>query len=204
MTTDCNNILDTIENKDTYQLPDSLRKLEDITHVFQFHFDTGSTSRRPDFILNTVLDPKPMALPPPSLNPTTPTRTLVPQSTNQASGNNMLLWKKKTRVKDGGITCDIIWNDDVLGSGLDVAMDLNINEGPLYLKYYEEEDERGSSLHLSKRNMGRFHILIFLPPTSHLLFQMEVGVGSTLVRIRTDHWPCLAYIDDYLEALFLA
>nr|GEV61754.1 AP-5 complex subunit beta-1 [Tanacetum cinerariifolium] len=71
---------------------------------------------------------------------------------------------------------------------------------------FEEEDESGSgsSLHLSKRNMGRFHILMFLPPTIHLLFQMEVKVNSTLVQIRTDHWPYLAYIDDYLEALFLA
>ncbi|GJS59345.1 hypothetical protein Tco_0654129 [Tanacetum coccineum] len=41
------------------------------------HFDTGSTSRRPDFILDAVLDPKPMALPPPSLNPATPTHTFV-------------------------------------------------------------------------------------------------------------------------------
>ncbi|GKE56553.1 AP-5 complex subunit beta-1 like protein, partial [Tanacetum coccineum] len=97
-------------------------------------------------------------------------------------------------VKDGGIISDIIWNDDVVSSGLDVAVDPNINEGPL--KYDDEEDESGSGLHISKRNMGRFHILIFLPPTSHLLFQMEVGVSSTLVRIRTDHWPCLAYIDD--------
>ncbi|GJW51968.1 AP-5 complex subunit beta-1 like protein [Tanacetum coccineum] len=70
---------------------------------------------------------------------------------------------------------------NVIGSGLDVVVvDPNINEGPLYLKYDEEEDERGSSLHLSKRNMGQFHILIFLPPTSHLLFQMEVGFSSTL------------------------
>ena len=108
-------------------------------------------------------------------------------------------------VKDGGIISDVIWSDDAVGSGLDVvAVDPNINEGPLYLKYDDEEDERRSSLHLSKRNMGRFHILIFLPPTSHLLFQMEVGVSSTLVRIRTYHCPCLAYIDDYLEALFLA
>jgi AP-5 complex subunit beta-1 len=33
---------------------------------------------------------------------------------------------------------------------------------------------------------------------------MEVGEVSTLVRIRTDHWPSLAYIDDYLEALYLS
>ncbi|XP_076895018.1 uncharacterized protein LOC143547493 [Bidens hawaiensis] len=110
-------------------------------------------------------------------------------------------------VKDGGIISDATWNDDVddaSGSGLDVvAVDSNTIEGPLYLKYDEEDDEKGSNLNINKRNMGRFHILIFLPPTSHLLFQMEVGVNSTLVRIRTDHWPCLAYIDDYLEALFL-
>ncbi|GJZ29102.1 AP-5 complex subunit beta-1 like protein [Tanacetum coccineum] len=52
-------------------------------------------------------------------------------------------------VKDGGIISDILWNDDVVGSGLDVvAVDPNINEGSLYLKYDEEEDDRGSSLHL--------------------------------------------------------
>ncbi|GJU12342.1 hypothetical protein Tco_1134738 [Tanacetum coccineum] len=88
MTTDWNNVLATIENKDTYQPPDCLKKLEGRTHVFQFHFDTGTTSRRPDFILNAVLDSKPMALLPPSLNPTTPTHTLVPQSTDQPSGSN--------------------------------------------------------------------------------------------------------------------
>ncbi|KVH95773.1 uncharacterized protein LOC112527854 isoform X1 [Cynara cardunculus var. scolymus] len=108
-------------------------------------------------------------------------------------------------VKDGGIIKDIIWNDDTSGSSLDVVpLDSDMIEGPLYLKYDEEEDDRGNNLHLTKGNIGCFHILIFLPPTSHLLFQMEVGIDSTLVRIRTDHWPCLAYIDDYLEALFLA
>ncbi|GJU31664.1 RNA-processing protein, HAT helix containing protein [Tanacetum coccineum] len=68
MTTDWNNVLATIENKDAYQPPDCLKKLEGRTHVFQFHFDTGTTSRR-------------------SLNPTTPTHTLVPQSTDQPSGS---------------------------------------------------------------------------------------------------------------------
>ncbi|GKB65009.1 hypothetical protein Tco_0921195 [Tanacetum coccineum] len=46
------------------------------------------TSRRPYFILDVVLDPKPMALPPPSLNPATPTHTLVLRSTDQPSGSN--------------------------------------------------------------------------------------------------------------------
>ncbi|KAJ6901283.1 hypothetical protein NC651_019133 [Populus alba x Populus x berolinensis] len=47
--------------------------------------------------------------------------------------------------------------------------------------------------------MGCFLVLIFLPPRFHLLLQMEVSDLSTLVRIRTDYWPCLAYVDDYLE-----
>ncbi|GJU82087.1 hypothetical protein Tco_1284452 [Tanacetum coccineum] len=79
MTTDWNNVLATIENKDTYQPPYCLEKLEGRTHVFQFHFDTGTTSKRPAIILNAVLDSNPMALLPPSLNPTTPTHTLVPR-----------------------------------------------------------------------------------------------------------------------------
>ncbi|KAI3501958.1 hypothetical protein L1887_29987 [Cichorium endivia] len=107
-------------------------------------------------------------------------------------------------VKDGGVISDVVFKDS---GGLDVVvadMDMNVSEGPLYLEYGEEGGENGGGVYLNKRKMGCFYILIFLPPMYHLLFQMEVGVGSTLVRIRTDHWPCLAYIDDYLEALFLA
>lgn len=51
------------------------------------------------------------------------------------------------------------------------------------------------------KNMGTFCVLVFLPPRYHLLFMMEIGYTSTMVRIRTDHWPCLAYVDEYLEAL---
>uniref|UniRef100_A0A5B7BFY8 Uncharacterized protein n=1 Tax=Davidia involucrata TaxID=16924 RepID=A0A5B7BFY8_DAVIN len=107
-------------------------------------------------------------------------------------------------VKSGGIIRDIIWKDVTSDSALDLAIsDSNFDRGPLYLKYIDDEDERDSH-HISKKNMGCFLILIFLPPIFHLLFQMEVCDVSTLVRIRTDHWPCLAYIDDYLEALFSA
>lgn len=108
-------------------------------------------------------------------------------------------------VRDGGIITDIVWNDGASDSSLDVtASGSSVDSGPLYLKYIEDDDEKGRHTHVSKRNMGCFLVLIFLPPRFHLLFQMEVSDVSTLVRIRTDHWPCLAYIDDYLEALFLS
>lgn len=112
-----------------------------------------------------------------------------------------------TIVKDGGVIRDIIWKDRASDSAVDVTSSGNdYDEAPLQLIKYtgEEEDERESSMNISNRNMGCFLVLIFLPPRFHLLFQMEVCELSTLVRIRTDHWPCLAYIDDYLEALFLS
>ncbi|KAK3033612.1 hypothetical protein RJ639_032898 [Escallonia herrerae] len=106
-------------------------------------------------------------------------------------------------VKDAGIIRDIIWKDVASDSAIDVTTsDPNSERGPLYLKYHDDEDERGSQVHFNKKEMGCFLILIFLPPRFHLLFQMQVCDVSTLVHIRTDHWPCLAYIDDYLEALF--
>lgn len=103
-------------------------------------------------------------------------------------------------VNQGGII-----KDYSLDSLSDDVSNANVERGPLYLKYTVEEEgeERGDIVCVSKkRNMGCFRILIFLPPRFHLLLQMEVSDVSTLVRIRTDHWPCLAYIDDYLEALF--
>ncbi|CAH9105028.1 unnamed protein product [Cuscuta europaea] len=112
-------------------------------------------------------------------------------------------------VKGGEVIRNIVWGDNVTsGSSSDdvSTREMRIDGGPLYLKYVDEEDEDGggSVNHqvTSTRNMGIFQILVFLPPRFHLLFQMEVCDTSTLVRIRTDHWPCLAYIDDYLEAIF--
>lgn len=108
-------------------------------------------------------------------------------------------------VKDGGAIRDIIWKDGASDSALDVSTSVtDYAEEPLQLKYIDEEDDRESNVNISNRNIGCFLVLIFLPPRFHLLFQMEVCELSTLVRIRTDHWPCLAYIDDYLEALFLS
>ncbi|KAI9170125.1 hypothetical protein LWI28_022898 [Acer negundo] len=105
-------------------------------------------------------------------------------------------------VKDGGVIRDVSWKDVVSDSFLDLSTSVTDAErGPLHLTYFGNEDERESQVNISKRNMGSFLILIFLPPRFHLLFQMEVCDVSTLVRIRTDHWPCLAYVDDYLESL---
>ncbi|KAK6242391.1 hypothetical protein QQP08_009100 [Theobroma cacao] len=108
-------------------------------------------------------------------------------------------------VKDGGIIRDIVWKDEAFGLLLDATTSVaELDRTPLHLTFTGNEDERESQLNITKRSMGCIHILVFLPPMFHLLFQMEVSDVSTLVRIRTDHWPCLAYIDDYLEALFLS
>lgn len=102
-------------------------------------------------------------------------------------------------VKDGGLIQDVAWIDMFSGSANENNSVANFDGGPLYLTYFENEDGK---INIGKTNMGCFLVLIFLPPRYHLLFRMEVSDISTLVRIRTDHWPCLAYIDDYLEALF--
>ncbi|GJU93486.1 hypothetical protein Tco_1318242 [Tanacetum coccineum] len=49
----------------------------DTTHMFQFHLDTGSTSKRPDFILDTVFKNLTMSLPAPP----------IPSPTNLAAGS---------------------------------------------------------------------------------------------------------------------
>ncbi|EYU30951.1 hypothetical protein ABFS82_08G221700 [Erythranthe guttata] len=108
-------------------------------------------------------------------------------------------------VKGGGVVKDVLWreyfNSD---SEFDATRPPAGAVGaPLYLKYLGDEDEGGSHIPASRKNIGYFQVLIFLPPRFHLLFRMEIREFSTLVRIRTDHWPCLAYVDDYLEALFL-
>ncbi|XP_042979206.1 AP-5 complex subunit beta-1 [Carya illinoinensis] len=109
-------------------------------------------------------------------------------------------------VKNSGIIRDVSWKDVASDSSPDASTsESGFDGGPLHLTYFAAgEDESESLVSTSKKTMGCFHILIFLPPRFHLLFQLEVCDISTLVQIRTDHWPCLAYIDDYLEALYLA
>ncbi|KAL5721418.1 hypothetical protein ACHQM5_005069 [Ranunculus cassubicifolius] len=106
-------------------------------------------------------------------------------------------------VEEGGIIKNVIWKDEIDSSADVNSLVTNLDIGPLQLKYVDDENEGDFNVGLKKRNMGCLFVMIFLPPRFHLLLQMEVSDISTLVRIRTDHWPCLAYIDDYLEALFL-
>ncbi|KAG0599463.1 hypothetical protein M758_12G154100 [Ceratodon purpureus] len=88
--------------------------------------------------------------------------------------------------------------------------------GPVQLRLEDSMSNRGeqssSNVNLramgtevsSKGGLGCFFVLIFLPPRYHLLLRMEVSDWSTLVRIRTDHWPCLAHVDEFLEALVMS
>lgn len=103
-------------------------------------------------------------------------------------------------VWEGGVIQNVILEE----ASPDATSVTNLDTGPLRLTYNIEEYEKGVVSNSRNRNLGHFLVLIFLPPRFHLLFQMEVGDVSTLVRIRTDHWPSLAYIDDYLEALYLS
>lgn len=102
-------------------------------------------------------------------------------------------------VRAGGVIKNTVWKDFRSDPLSEVSTS---NVGPLYLKYVGDEDGSVDQIP-GRKNIGVFDILIFLPPRFHILFQMEVHDVSSLVRIRTDHWPCLAYVDDYLEALFL-
>ncbi|XP_010533345.1 PREDICTED: uncharacterized protein LOC104809147 [Tarenaya hassleriana] len=111
-------------------------------------------------------------------------------------------------VRDGGIIENIVWKDEeeeeYKRDSRANPSTAGLDRSPLRLTYIGYgDDQEVEAVTTSKLKMGNLHMLIFLPPRFHLLFQMEVGESSTLVHIRTDHWPCLAYVDDYLEALFL-
>ncbi|XP_044955362.1 uncharacterized protein LOC123405913 [Hordeum vulgare subsp. vulgare] len=110
-----------------------------------------------------------------------------------------------TILRGNGVIENVMWeeSDSDAAVGADALVPYSM-ENNLQLQHIDD-DEIGIGAqrfaHLSKRDMGVVRVLIFLPPRYHLLFSMEVGYASTLVRIRTDHWPCLAYVDEYLEAL---
>ncbi|KAL6591561.1 hypothetical protein ACP70R_050064 [Stipagrostis hirtigluma subsp. patula] len=110
-----------------------------------------------------------------------------------------------TILRGNGVLKNIVWEESL--SDATVGADALVPYSPdsnLQLQLVDD-DEIGVGAerygHQSKRDMGVVRVMIFLPPRYHLLFLMEVGRASTLVRIRTDHWPCLAYVDEYLEAL---
>ncbi|GKD94871.1 hypothetical protein Tco_1374708 [Tanacetum coccineum] len=65
LTTDVNEAVPKLSDKNPYVLPPCLQQLQGTTHIFQFHFDAMITSRRPDFVLNRIFPPVNVALPPP-------------------------------------------------------------------------------------------------------------------------------------------
>ncbi|GJR38151.1 hypothetical protein Tco_1213835 [Tanacetum coccineum] len=100
---DCNDILAELPNKDPHELLSALKDLEGTTHVFQFHFDSESISRRRDLVLDRVFKSAmlPLPAPPPQVipyeliikeqpratqvsEPTLPSSTLPPQTTAAA------------------------------------------------------------------------------------------------------------------------
>ncbi|GJZ90441.1 hypothetical protein Tco_0662368 [Tanacetum coccineum] len=62
---DCNELLAELSDKNPYHLPSALKELEGTTHIFQFHFDTNNTSRKKDFVLDTVFTNTILPLPTP-------------------------------------------------------------------------------------------------------------------------------------------
>nr|GFA58549.1 nucleic acid-binding, OB-fold protein [Tanacetum cinerariifolium] len=63
LTSDCNELLVELIDKDPYHLPYTLTELEDTTHIFQLHFDSESTKRKRDCVLDRVFKHQPLPLP---------------------------------------------------------------------------------------------------------------------------------------------
>ncbi|CAI5463358.1 unnamed protein product [Closterium sp. Yama58-4] len=51
------------------------------------------------------------------------------------------------------------------------------------------------------RTLGCVQVLIFIPPRFHVVMRLEVGAAATVIRFRTDYWPCLVHVDEYLETI---
>nr|GEX32870.1 DNA helicase [Tanacetum cinerariifolium] len=64
---DCNELLAELSDKNPYNLPSVLKELEGTTHIFQFHFDTNSTTRKKDFVLDTVFTNTRLSVPTPTI-----------------------------------------------------------------------------------------------------------------------------------------
>ncbi|GKB68753.1 DNA helicase [Tanacetum coccineum] len=83
LTRDCNELLAELSDKDPYHLPSTLKDLEGTTHIFKFHFDGGSTTRKRDFILHRVFKHQPLPLPAP------PAENLILPSTSHDQPERM-------------------------------------------------------------------------------------------------------------------
>nr|GEV37712.1 DNA helicase [Tanacetum cinerariifolium] len=65
LTRNVNEVVAELQDKNHLALPLCLQQLQGSTHIFQFHFDTMTSSRRPDFVLDKVFLRPTLALPQP-------------------------------------------------------------------------------------------------------------------------------------------
>nr|GEW75549.1 hypothetical protein [Tanacetum cinerariifolium] len=77
LTRNVNEVVAELEDKNPFALPLCLQQLQGTTHIFQFHFNTMNSSRRPDFVLDKVFPTPTLALPQPE-----PIHTPEPDTTS--------------------------------------------------------------------------------------------------------------------------
>lgn len=100
-------------------------------------------------------------------------------------------------VHEGGLITGVRWNAPEQKSR--PPEERTGNESPrLQLEWGENERGQRSG---SGGALGSFEVLIFLPPRYHLLISVVVSDWSSLAHIRTNFWPCLAHVDEFLEGL---
>lgn len=111
-------------------------------------------------------------------------------------------------LKDSGTLQDIVWQEDsepgnsrVHHLAITYGLPTSGDKSDQLYDYRGQGDGDMPLPDAVRENIGSLCILIFLPPRFHILLKMDIADWSTLVHIRTDYWPCLAYVDEFLEAL---
>nr|GEV67047.1 RuvB-like 2 [Tanacetum cinerariifolium] len=86
-TSNCNELVNTVENKDTRSLPDALKALENATYFFQYRFGQKAKPRRPNFSLDAVFSasPQPLLRLPLPESATSPPQELLEQTSSSVT-----------------------------------------------------------------------------------------------------------------------
>ncbi|GJX31073.1 hypothetical protein Tco_0240928 [Tanacetum coccineum] len=93
--TDCNTIVDELDNKDPYHHPPPLKTVEGTKHDIQFHLNAGNRLGQADFILDEVLDGKPLSLMPANANLDAPATDSNIEAAEQTGNKNVILTANK-------------------------------------------------------------------------------------------------------------
>eukprot|EP01006_Ploeotia_vitrea_P057459 TRINITY_DN68178_c13_g6_i2.p2 TRINITY_DN68178_c13_g6~~TRINITY_DN68178_c13_g6_i2.p2 ORF type:complete len:310 (-),score=164.43 TRINITY_DN68178_c13_g6_i2:71-1000(-) len=64
--------------------------------------------------------------------------------------------------------------------------------------------QSSSSSSPSTQVVHTVRMLIYVPPSSHMLMKWRVGPTSTLVRIRTDNYTLMQHVDQFFDEVFVA